>query len=202
MIERIDLCHVRRALEGHVADSVLHIDSTERQAAVAAILRDRAHGAEVLLIRRAAREGDPWSGHMAFPGGQRNSEDGDLLTTAQRETLEEIGLDLSLAGRLIGRLDSIPAVARGRRINMAVTPFVFELLEESLLVLNEEVAEVIWAPLAPLARGELKTTIPYQFEGNELTLPAWDVEGRIVWGLTYRMLDALLTLACASGTKL
>src|SRR5262245_1701845 len=84
-MERIDLALVRRALEGRAADSALHLDTPLRQAAVAAILRDKPHGTEVLLIRRAARDGDPWSGHMAFPGGQREPEDRDLLTTAERE---------------------------------------------------------------------------------------------------------------------
>jgi 8-oxo-dGTP pyrophosphatase MutT (NUDIX family) len=193
-MDQIDLALVRRALEGRAADSALHLDTPSRQAAVAAILHDREHGTEVLLIRRAARDGDPWSGHMAFPGGQREAEDRDLLATAERETREEIGLDLSAHARLIGRLDSLPATARGRRIAMSVTPFVFELVEEPPLTLNEEVAEVIWAPLAPLARGDLQTTIPYHYEGSDLQIPAWDVQGRIVWGLTYRMLDTLFAL--------
>ena len=201
MIDRIDLALVRQALATAAADSVAHIDSSERQAAVAAVLRETAHGAEVLLIRRATREGDPWSGHMAFPGGQRDPEDTDLLATAVRETREEIGLDLDENARLIGRMSPNPAVAGGRRIGMTVTPFVFELHGEPPLSLNEEVAEVIWAPLAPLARGELSTTIPYHYEGSELKLPAWDVQGRIVWGLTYKMLDTLLAMTVTQPSK-
>jgi 8-oxo-dGTP pyrophosphatase MutT (NUDIX family) len=195
VIERIDLARVRLALQGRAADSAVHLDGTKRHAAVAAILRDAAHGAEVLLIRRAAREGDPWSGHMAFPGGQREPEDQDLLETAVRETWEEIGLDLRAHASLLGGLETLPAVARGKRIAMSVTPFVFELCTEPPLTFSDEVAEVIWAPLPALARGELSTTIPYHFEGRELRLPAWDVQGRIVWGMTYNMLETLLALA-------
>ncbi len=131
---------------------------------------------------------------MAFPGGQREPADADLLATAIRETHEEIGLNLAESARLIGGLDRVQAVAGGKRIGMRVTPYVFELFEEPPLNLNEEVAEVIWAPLAPLARGELSTTMPYRYEGADLELPAWQVEGRIVWGLTYRMLETLLIL--------
>jgi 8-oxo-dGTP pyrophosphatase MutT (NUDIX family) len=195
VIERIDLARVRSALQGRAADSAVHLDGTKRHAAVAAILRDAEHGAEVLLIRRAAREGDPWSGHMAFPGGQREPGDQDLLQTAVRETWEEIGLDLRTHASLLGGLETLPAVARGKRIAMSVTPFVFELCTEPPLTFSDEVAEVIWAPLPPLARGELSTTIPYHFEGRELRLPAWDVQGRIVWGMTYTMLETLLALA-------
>lgn len=165
-----------------------------RSAAVAAVLRPRPGGAEVLLIRRAAREGDPWSGHMALPGGREDMADPDLCHTATRETHEEVGLDLTRYGRLLGRLDDIPAIARGRRIGMTIAPFVFELVEERPLVTNEEVEEVIWAPLSPLARGETATTVDYVLEGRRLELPAFDVRGRIVWGLTYRMLESLFAV--------
>src|SRR4051812_3842337 len=57
-----------------------------RRAAVAAILRDAAEGPEILFIRRAEHPQDPWSGHMAFPGGREEPGDADLLETAIRET--------------------------------------------------------------------------------------------------------------------
>ena len=52
------------------------------------------HDAQVLLIERSKNKNDPWSGHMAFPGGRYQDNDQDILSTAIRETLEEIGLDL------------------------------------------------------------------------------------------------------------
>src|SRR5689334_10230467 len=88
----------------------------ERFAAVAAVLRDRGGEAEVLLIRRAQKETDPWSGHMAFPGGRQDPSDRDLLHTAVRETEEEVGLELRPEEHLIGRLDDLAAVARGHRV--------------------------------------------------------------------------------------
>jgi 8-oxo-dGTP pyrophosphatase MutT (NUDIX family) len=196
VIERIDLARVREALAGRVADLGLDQEPGQRHAGVAVILRDRedAGGAEVLLIRRASRAGDPWSGHMAFPGGRREPQDADPLETALRETREEIGLDLAQSARFLAPLESLQATTRGKPLAMHVVPFVFELLAEPALTLNEEVAEVIWAPLAALARGELATTIPYHHEGQELKLPAWDVDGRIVWGMTYQMLQTLFAL--------
>ena len=65
-----------------------------REAAVAAILRPGPQP-EMLFILRASKDGDPWSGHMAFPGGHRESSDASLRATAERETWEEIGLDLT-----------------------------------------------------------------------------------------------------------
>jgi 8-oxo-dGTP pyrophosphatase MutT (NUDIX family) len=164
----------------------------EKHAAVAAVLRDGPAGAEVLLIRRAEHALDPWSGHMAFPGGRFDPEDVDLLTTALRETQEEVGLDLKTNASLLGPLERVPAIARGKRVGMTIAPFVFALERPGDLMPNEEVVEAIWAPLGALARGENSTSVSFDFDGEKLTLPGWDVDGRIVWGLTYRMLQALL----------
>ena len=163
-----------------------------RHAAVASILRDSPRGAEVLLIRRAEHPEDPWSGHMAFPGGRHDAEDEDLLITAQRETLEEVGLDLDAHGSLVGRLEDTPAIARGKRLGLTIAPFVFELHTSVPLQPNHEVEETIWVPLTPLTTSQYDSTKHYRYEGQDLQLPAWDVEGRIVWGLTHRMLSALL----------
>jgi 8-oxo-dGTP pyrophosphatase MutT (NUDIX family) len=191
MTARVDLNldQVRAALKGR--RPVVAPPGNGQRSAVAAVLRERPGGVEVLLIRRAAREGDPWSGHMAFPGGRADPADGDLLETAARETHEEVGLDLRTHAELVGRLDDLEAVARGKRVGMTIAPFVFALTEEAPLVTNEEVEETIWASLSPLARGENATTVDYEVDGQKLTLPAFDVHGRIVWGLTYRMLQAL-----------
>jgi len=162
-----------------------------RRAAVAAILREAVLGPEVLLIRRAEHPRDPWSGHMAFPGGREDPNDLDLFETAVRETREELALDLRANARLIGRLDEIPAIARGRRTGLFIHPYVFELTTDAPFTPNGEVAEALWAPLLPFMRGELLTTIPYELEGRRLDLPAHDYQGRIVWGLTFKMLDSL-----------
>lgn len=167
-------------------------------AAVAAVLRpvSSAHGtdAEVLFIRRAEFDGDPWSGHMAFPGGRRDPQDQDLLATAVRETREEIGLDLLRAAELLGPLRPVPAVARGKRLGLSVAPFVFVLREPSQLRLNHEVAEALWAPLGPMLNGSLATRHEYVWQGQTLQLPAYAIEGRVVWGLTYQMLQTLFAL--------
>jgi 8-oxo-dGTP pyrophosphatase MutT (NUDIX family) len=162
-----------------------------KRAAVATILRERESGPEVLLIQRAEHPLDPWSGHMAFPGGREAPSDRDLLATAVRETCEELGLDLNASGRLLGRLDNLPAIARGRRVGLTISPYVFELTRDDALTPNIEVAEFLWTPLMPLMAGLATTTIPYELEGQRLTLPAYEVQGRMVWGLTYRMLQSL-----------
>ncbi len=166
-----------------------------KHAAVAAVLRAGTSGAAVLLIRRAERAGDPWSGHMAFPGGRRDAADRDLYATAVRETREEVGLDLEAHGTLLGRLDDVDARTRAKRSGLTVTPFVFALERDVELTFDAtEVADALWAPLAPLAGGEAAGTLPYLIEGQTVELPCWHVQGRVVWGLTYQMLQSLFTV--------
>lgn len=163
-----------------------------RESAVATVLRGRGEDSEVLLIKRAEHEADPWSGHMAFPGGRRDPGDIDLLGTVLRETREELGLDLSRAARLIAPLDEVEAVARGVRTGLVVRPHLFVLERDVTLVPNYEVAEVVWARVSLLRSGTVNTTVRYVRDARELELPAWDVDGRIVWGLTHHMLDAFM----------
>jgi 8-oxo-dGTP pyrophosphatase MutT (NUDIX family) len=162
----------------------------ERWAAVAAVLRQGALDTELLLIRRAEREGDPWSGHMALPGGHRQVEDPDLLATALRETREEVGLDLSRHA-LLGALDEHAATAQGRFIGMVIAPFVFALRGDEPLSPNHEVADMIWAPLGRMARGESNVIKELRREGQLMRLPGFGVGEQVVWGLTHRVLQNL-----------
>ncbi len=187
--------HIVERLTARNAPSATAEDEGGLRAAVAAVLRPKGGPAvralddtEILFIRRAEREGDPWSGHMAFPGGRRQSGE-SLLTTATRETLEEVGLDLTDIKPVTRLPDLMPHTQMPAPI--IVSAFVFALPEVPELVPNEEVAETLWAPLGPVLRREGATTYRFTREGFYLDLPALDVDGRIVWGLTYRMIEML-----------
>jgi 8-oxo-dGTP pyrophosphatase MutT (NUDIX family) len=186
---KVDVEFVREALRDR-AHHPATLKGDERFAAVAAVLRQQ-EDAEVLLIRRAEQPGDPWSGHMAFPGGRHDPSDRDLLHTAVRETEEEVGLVLG-SNDSLGRLDDLHAIARGRRVGLVIAPHVFALQGDPVLSLNPaEVREYVWAPLEPLMSGARDTTFSYEYEGSRFSLPAYDVSGHIVWGLTHRMLGVL-----------
>ena len=195
-MEPLDLSLVREALRAPAAE----IDGTEqtRHAAVSAILRaGTTNGPEVMLIRRAERASDPWSGHMAFPGGRHEEGDVDLRATAVRETREEIGLDLDVHGELVGRLDDqIPGSARGLETGLVVHPYVWVVDDVPELVPNGvEVDEIHWAAITPMLRGEREAHHDYVWRGQPLRFPGFRVgEGehaRVVWGLTHRMLVTL-----------
>jgi 8-oxo-dGTP pyrophosphatase MutT (NUDIX family) len=146
----------------------------------------------VLLIRRAERTGDPWSGHMALPGGRRESGDLDLLTTAIRETSEEVGFVL-LPEDLAGTLDDV--VPRTPVLPpIAVRPFVFTAANRPPLVLNPEVADARWVQLDRLLHPESRRRVRVEIEGGSREVEAYHLEDAVVWGMTERMLTSLAAL--------
>lgn len=199
----IDLPFVVRTLEARAPRTIDGPD-VERRAAVATVLRPTPAGLDVLLIRRAERQGDPWSGHMAFPGGGLDPRDRDLEAAAVRETEEEVGLSLGAAGRLVGRLDDVRATARGIVTGLVVSPFVFVVHDEAPpLRTSDEVSEIHWAPLAPMFRGERDTTIDYVWQGQTIRLPGYRLDAsegeRVVWGLTHKMLTTFFARLRGAG---
>ncbi len=167
-----------RAIEGEPA----------QRAAVALCLRSGAQGIEALLIHRAEHPEDRWSGHMALPGGRVEPEDGGPRRAAERETLEEVGIDLSRAARHLGRLDDLQAMAKGRLLAMVVTPHVYHLVQPVRVRINEEAQDHVWIPIEPLMRGEHDSEIEWLYGPAGVMLPCYQVGQHTIWGLTYRML--------------
>ncbi len=160
------------------------------RAAVSVILAPSARGAQILLIERAQRDGDPWSGHMALPGGRLEPSDPDWLHAAVRETREEVGVELD-PRELVGELDDLRPVTAPARI--VVRPFVFVVSRVPPTVLSDEVARVEWAPLGELARS--RGTIEVHHHGALRCMPCYFAGGRAVWGMTQRILEPFLSLA-------
>lgn len=167
------------------------------QAGVAMILR--GDPTEILLIERASRSDDPWSGHVAFPGGRRAAGDRDLAATAVRETQEELGLDLHSGATLLAGLSPILATTHARTRPMAVQPFVFELAGEPALSLSREVRAAFWVPLEQLADPARRVRIRHRFLGLQMSFSAIRAGDHEIWGLTLRMLEELLALGRTSG---
>lgn len=188
---RIGLLH--RALLGREPLRASVPADTPR-AGVALLVRPAPADLEVLLIRRADREGDPWSGHMAFPGGRAQAGDRDLADTAARETHEEVGIDPRRAGRWLGSLDDLAPASGVRRI--VVQPHVFAVGGDAAPVPDpREVAAALWIPVGELADPATATEHLLELEGGaRLRLPAFGTRGQVIWGMTHRMLSQFLEL--------
>lgn len=143
----------------------------------------------LLLIRRAQRSGDPWSGHMGLPGGRRNPGDSDLLETAIRETAEEVGVSLERA-HLVGALSDV-APRTPVLPPIAVRPFLFRLPARPALLLNQEVAVADWVPLAAFVP-DARQDVAVEVAGSTRTVSAFVTPHGIVWGMTERILSELI----------
>ncbi len=187
------LDQIRRALAGHVP--VALAAEGRRQAAVALVLRGDPARPELLFIERARREGDPWSGHMALPGGRIEPDDESTRRAAERETLEEVGLCLEDAERL-GRLDDM----QGRHVagvpELVISAFVYHVTKPMELVPNHEVSQAFWFPVSSLLEDERHVDYAsaqvagVRFPGIRVGEP----ERHVVWGLTYRFLEEFLRI--------
>jgi len=179
------------------------IDPGRRQAAVALVLRDHAGFAELLMIKRATNPNDFWSGHLALPGGRRQTEDSDLRRTAIRETREEVGVDLDDRGVILGRLDTVIPVST-RLPNVTITPYVAVAppefhsssleTEDTPLRINHEVAIAFWVPIDFLKKDGRSAVVSHIIEGHEYDWPAYASAHGPVWGLTERILTQFLAL--------
>jgi 8-oxo-dGTP pyrophosphatase MutT (NUDIX family) len=167
----------------------------ERKAAVAAILREHSGEAELLFIRRAEHPRDPWSGQMGLPGGRVEPADASPLDAAVRETREEIGLDLAALGLPLGRLSEVRTHLPLGSVPHSVVPFAFSVEGDPSLAPNEEVQEALWVPLAFLADGRNRSSFTWVRTGLPLPMPCIRYEGRVIWGLTLRIVDELVSVA-------
>jgi len=193
----ITLAAVRRALRDHRPQVAEAPDA--RPAAVALVLVEGPQGLELILIKRAERGDDPWSGQIALPGGRYEVGDRDLEATAVRETREETGVDLSGAERL-GALDDLyPRTSLLPPV--VVRPFVFALTRRAALVPSDEVQRAFWLPLGRLSEPGVRREVTVKVRGGAHTLPAYLVDDDLIWGMTERILTPFVDLASQFGSR-
>lgn len=162
------------------------------RAAVAMILHKTVHDVEILFIQRAAHDLDPWSGHIAFPGGKLEHGEQECQA-ARRETFEEIGIDLE-QGRYLGRLSDI--VGANLPVRVSCCLFGVDRVNHRP-VLNEEVRDLFWVTLSDLRDPErhLQSSVAFgekQFEVPAIKLP---VDNKpLLWGITYRLVMQFISL--------
>lgn len=185
---------IRSGLSKHEPKTLT--SSSNRGAAVAIVLREVAGDPEVLFIERARRDGDPWSGHMAFPGGRIDPVDAHARDAAERETREEVGVDLAGAEPL-GRLDDL----RGRHAaapdrGLVISAFVYHAVDLPPLQPNWEVEQAFWFPVPALLDAGRRVEYAVRPD-SELRFPGILVgtpDRHVVWGLTYRFLEVFFEI--------
>jgi 8-oxo-dGTP pyrophosphatase MutT (NUDIX family) len=187
------MARIRSALTSHTPVAAEEEEGV-RKAAVALIFRLAENEVlELLFIKRAEYEGDPWSGQIAFPGGRAEERDASLAETAIRETREETGVDLAREGMMIGRLDDL----RPRTVRLPaimVRPFVALLDRSAPLVVSSEVALSFWLPFTELARTDLWEQGSVRAGGAQINARVFRHQEHVIWGMTERILAQLLAL--------
>ena len=186
-----DVAKLARALQERPGRAV-EPEPPMRLAAIALVLRLGELGEpELLMIKRADAEGDPWSGHVACPGGRMEAGDHDLEQTALRETWEETGIEIARVGRVLGTLDDL-SPRTPTLPPILVRPYVAAVPSEVEIVQSAEVAAAFWVPLSAI-RAEAAWSM------GRITVRGFDRETSIfthgeymVWGLTERILKQLL----------
>ena len=158
-----------------------------RRASVSVTLKN-PEKPRVLLIKRADRVGDPWSGQIAFPGGKAEKGDSTLKETAIRETREEVGIDLRVDADFLGYFMPF----RTHTGTLEVVPAVFLLKREVEVHPNPEVSSFRWVTLAKLIAEESRSTNMVDTGDQTRMTPTLLVDGYAVWGLTHRIITTLI----------
>lgn len=195
------LSRLPSALADRFGQSEATPDPERKNAAVAVVLRPprdagdvRVRGCDLLVIRRADSRRDPWSGQMALPGGRLDRADPGLLAAAVREAREETGIDLAGMGTFVGRIE--PMRPQGIRVPaISIWPFVFQVeAGAAARVTSHEVASVHWYPVEALLDRANRGTYQWRYGSLVRSFPCIRIDGRVIWGLTYRILTQLFEL--------
>ena len=164
-------------------------------ASVALVLREMGADLEALFIRRAEHDADPWSGHLAFPGGRLDPEDADARSAAERETVEELGVDLtdSSTTRCLGQLSDV----LGHAESIRVSAYVYGISGNPSLRPNHEVRDAFWTPLHHCTDPGRQSVREFSYLDVSMPLPTIrlleDANAPVLWGITYKFMDDFMS---------
>lgn len=130
-------------------------------------------------------------GQISFPGGAVDPEDDSYLSTALRETYEEIGIrgeDVEI----LGPIDDTIALVSSFLIHpfVGVIPFPY-----SFKLNHHEVESLIEVPLRVLIEQERQKMVSsFEFEGKSYQTPLYEYNGEVIWGATARIVQNLFEI--------
>ena len=158
-----------------------------QQAAVMVLITDSISPEIIFTLR--SKHLNQHAGEVCFPGGKWELQDNSLLTTALRETHEEIGL----SPNVIDVLGALPA--RTTRSGARVQPFVGKIPAECRFNLNHhELEELFTVPLSAFQQGLQVRTDVFERNGQRFRFPAYVYQGFEIWGFTAGVTSELLSL--------
>jgi 8-oxo-dGTP pyrophosphatase MutT (NUDIX family) len=160
---------------------------SHEDAAVLVVLKLVGERVNALFERRASSAVDRWSAQIAFPGGRFSPSDITLDRTACREFLEETGVDVCSRFELIGYLQPVHP---GNQPEVTVYPFICIAEGELEFRPNQEVEELFWIPIQEMKYrySEIRVT------DRIVRTRALVYNGKIVWGMTQRILESLMSI--------
>lgn len=186
----LTFAHIHQCLGAHTPELQPVPQKVRARASVALILAGTDDALKICVIRRAMRDDDAWSGHMAFPGGRASERDASPIATAMRETHEEVGIALKKE-HYVGALDEIELHGRGQTQHGVLSPFVFAMPDTQPLLTPDprEVAEAYWIDVHALIATESFTTYEFTHPDTHdmMAFPGIAHLDQIIWGLTYRV---------------
>lgn len=156
---------------------------------MAILLLQVSNDLEILLIRRAERADDPWSGQIGLPGGRVRKSDPSTKDALRREVEEEVSIDLDIVAYELGPLSISSPM---RNLDVKVQPWVFGLYRQPPVKVGQEVQEAFWVSLTSLP--SLRSSAEIEIRGMRRTVDAFLINGHVVWGFTHRVLNELLTI--------
>jgi 8-oxo-dGTP pyrophosphatase MutT (NUDIX family) len=167
---------------------ILPPDPTRRQAAVLLPLFKNATDYHLVFTKRTDTL-THHKGQVSFPGGSFEPTDGDLLSTALRESYEEVGLrpqDVSI----LGRLDDLSTFSTSFTISpfVGLIPYPYPFRPNPI-----EVAIVFDAPVSVLADPSVgRRYIRARDDGATIEDYEFHVNGHVIWGATARIIHRFL----------
>lgn len=181
--------HIKMATKERI-EALKNLDlqaENPRIAAVMMLFYPKNEKTHLVLIVRNAYNG-VHSSQIAFPGGKYESTDADYEETALRETQEEVGVST----------EKIEVIKHFTPMyippsNFLVHPYLGISKEELLFYPDSrEVADIIELPLSVFLDDKIivEATLSTSY-GNNILVPAFNIQNHIVWGATAMILSEL-----------
>jgi 8-oxo-dGTP pyrophosphatase MutT (NUDIX family) len=160
-------------------------------AAVLLLLYDLDERTHLLFTRRTELV-EYHKGQICFPGGAREDSDADLLSTALRETCEEVGVRPEHV-EPVGQLDDIATMGS----NFVISPHVGILIVPAPYPFDHarhEVDEILEVPLDHLLDSSNVFRDVRRLGEHEIEMQSYRFGDHVIWGATARILKRFLDL--------